>query len=204
EVAAQVGAQGALDVSGAVAEGDLFGDGNLDLIINKGVEGTLGSDGSHQVLRNLGNSVGNHWLELNLVGTTSNYLGIGARVTVKTATGLTVYRQQNGGVHTYSQDSLDLHFGLVQSQQVTQILVTWPSGIVQEVDDVAVNQRLSIVEPYNGPTFTPTATITPTTTPSATGTPTITPTRTSTPTRTRTPTRTATPTRTPTGAAPSW
>jgi hypothetical protein len=209
EVAAQVGAQGALDVSGAVATGDLWGDGNLDLVINKGVEGWIGSQAPHQVLRNFGNSAGNHWLEISLVGTQSNYLGIGARVTVKANTGLSLYRQQNGGAHSYSQDSLDLHFGLGQSQQVTQILINWPSGIFQEVDNVVVDQRLQIVEAATGPTTTPTITPTVTSTPTATLSPTVTPiaTKTKGPGPTRTPSATRTkgpgPTRTPTATGTS-
>jgi hypothetical protein len=194
EVAAQVGAQGAFDVNGAVATGDLFGDGNLDLVINKGLEGSS-TYWPHAILRNLGNTVGNHWLELTLVGTKSNYLGNGARVTVKTDTGLTLYRQQNGGTHTYSQNSLTLHFGLGQSQQVTQILVTWPSGLVQEVDNVGVDQLMRIVEPFTGPTATPTLTptLSPTPTQARKPTATRTPTRTPTPTRIRRPTATLTP-----------
>jgi hypothetical protein len=130
KVGAQVGAQGALDVNGAVAEGDLFGDGNLDLVLNKGLgQNAQATGGPHAVLRNLGNNVGNHWLEISLAGQTSNLLGIGARVAVTTDTGLTLYRQENGGMHQYAQDSLVLHFGTGQSHLVSKVVVTWPSGI---------------------------------------------------------------------------
>jgi hypothetical protein len=207
EVGAQAGqAQGALDVSGSVASGDLFNDGNLDLFVNKG----LGTDSAvsgapHQVLRNLGNGDNNTWLELWLKGTQSNYLGIGARVEVITDTGLTLYRQQNGGYHQFSQDSLVLHFGLGQSQHVTQIIINWPSGITQTLSNVAVDQLLTVVEASGGSsTSTPSSTASPavtsSSTPTRSPTPTITAVASATSSRTATTTRTpsATPNRTPT------
>jgi hypothetical protein len=226
EVGALVGAQGALDVSGTVATGDLFGDGNLALVIGKGLPAhSCANGGPHEVLRNFGNTANNSWLEIALVGTQSNILGIGARVSVTTDTGLTIYRQQNGGVHQYSQDSLYLHFGLGQSQLITQITVHWPSGLTQTVINQSVNELSTITEstsvgaPTNtptsaasstatltmSPTKTPKTFVTPTRSPTATlsPTPTLTPTLTNTPqptatpTNTNTPRQTATPTNTP-------
>jgi hypothetical protein len=212
EVAASAGqAQGALDVSGSVASGDLFNDGHLDLFVNKG----LGTDSAvsgapHQVLQNLGSGDPNTWLELWLTGTQSNYLGIGARVEVITDTGLTLYRQQTGGVHQFSQDSLVLHFGLGPSQSVKHVIITWPSGITQTLDDVAVTQILRVVEtsnvsptltPLPSSTFTPTATQTPTKTPRATATPHPSSTPTASPTGSPANTATPTPVASVTGAA---
>ena len=59
------------------------------------------------LLHNSGNT--NHWLELELVGTSSNRDGIGARVLV-TAGGKTQLREQSGGVHLWAQDSMLMLF----------------------------------------------------------------------------------------------
>ena len=51
------------------------------------------------------------FLQLDLVGTTSNRDAVGAKVYV-TAGGVTQYREQNGGYHRWSQNFMRLHFGL--------------------------------------------------------------------------------------------
>ena len=65
--------------------------------------------GPKQLFHNLGNS--NHWMEFDLVGTTSNRDGIGSKVYV-TAGGVTQYREQNGGYHRWSQNFMRVHVGL--------------------------------------------------------------------------------------------
>jgi hypothetical protein len=42
--------------------------------------------------------------------------------------------------------TLNTHFGLGQDTEITTITVQWPSGIVDTLEDVAVNQTLVIVE----------------------------------------------------------
>jgi hypothetical protein len=38
------------------------------------------------------------------------------------------------------------HFGLGDAMKVDTLRIEWPSGIVQELKDVAVNQQLEVVE----------------------------------------------------------
>ena len=57
-----------------LAAGDLFNDGNIDLVIEN-------LDGPPEILRNHG-MPGNHWIGLELQGTKSNRLAIGAKVTI--------------------------------------------------------------------------------------------------------------------------
>ena len=70
---------------------------------------------------------------------------MGAKVYV-TAGGVTQRRDQNGGVHSSSQDHQRLHFGLAQNEQVERIEIEWPSGIRQQIENVGINQILKITE----------------------------------------------------------
>lgn len=124
-------------------------DGFLDLFVTNG-EGPspFADDGPHQLFRNMGNE--NHWLQIDLVGTTSNRDGIGATVTVETA-GVIQRRDQRGGMHRYSQNHQRLHFGLDKHERVDKLTVYWPSGIVQTLHDVAADQFLRIEERQDKP-----------------------------------------------------
>ena len=97
-----------------------------------------------QLYRNRGNR--NHWLEIDLRGTRSNRDGVGAQVYV-TAGGKTQLREQNGGVHRYwGQNDQRLHFGLGANDNVSEIVVSWPSGIRQRITGRAADRVLTIVE----------------------------------------------------------
>ena len=136
-------------VGDSVTTADFDGNGFLDLLTASG--GSMGrslglpsDNGRYQLFRNVGN--GNHWIKIDLEGTTSNRDGIGARVVV-TAGGVTQTRFQDGGVHERGQNHARLHFGLAKHGQVDKITVRWPSGVVQELLGVKANQVLRIKEP---------------------------------------------------------
>jgi hypothetical protein len=75
----------------------------------------------------------------------SNRDGIGAVVQL-TSGGVTQTRVQDGGVHQYGQNSQRLHFGLANNIRIDKIAVHWPSGTLQELINVPVNQVLNIKE----------------------------------------------------------
>jgi hypothetical protein len=136
-------------VGDSVTTVDFDRDGFLDLLITTG--GSMGrslglpSDaGGYHLYRNIGNS--NHWIEMDLEGTTSNRDGIGARVDL-TAGGVTQTRVQDGGVHHRGQNHARLHFGLAKNTRIDKIAVHWPSGVVQELTGVGADQILRIKEP---------------------------------------------------------
>ena len=107
----------------AVADYDL--DGFLDLLVANGLNMRPVYIGGHkQLFHNLGN--GNTWIEFDLVGTTSNRDGIGAKLYV-TAGGVTQYREQNGGFHRWSQNFMRVHAGLAANTQA-DTTVLWPDG----------------------------------------------------------------------------
>ncbi len=98
-----------------------------------------------QLFQNQGNA--NNWIEIDLQGIQSNREGIGARVLV-TSGGTTQVREQNGSTHHFAQNSSILHFGLGLDSIIDRIEVQWSSGIVQILNNIAVNQFLNIVEPF--------------------------------------------------------
>ncbi len=97
--------------------------------------------------RNNGNT--NHWLKVKCVGTASNRAGIGAKVRVRAtirAKELWQLREISGGTG-FGQTSLLAHFGLGDAATAQTVRIEWPSGAVQELHDVSVNQTLTVVEP---------------------------------------------------------
>lgn len=123
------------------ASGDLDGDGDLDIAYIE--TGRVGIRGLH-VLENRVTS--GAWLQLELVGTASNRDAVGAVVSVN-AGGVDMLRQVEGGHGYASFNHRTLHFGLAGAEIVDQIQVRWPSGQQQTLEDIAVDQRLRIVEP---------------------------------------------------------
>ena len=113
------------------AVGDLNNDGFLDFQ-------------SGNTLRiNSGNS--NKWLKLNLQGIQSNRNGIGARVEIYGAWGKQIRDVRSGEGFKY-MSSLNVHFGIGQATTIDQVIIRWPSGVIDTYSNVSPNQRLSVVE----------------------------------------------------------
>ncbi len=146
------GASGLLvGVGDSATTADVNGDGFLDILTASG--GSMGrslglpsDNGRYQLFRNVGN--GNHWVMIDLEGTTSNRDGIGAMVQL-TAGGVTQMRLQDGGVHHRGQNHSRLHFGVGKHAQIDKITIHWPSGVVQELRGIKANQVLRVKESRN-------------------------------------------------------
>jgi hypothetical protein len=129
-----------------VAWADYDNDGFLDLFI------TSESTGPNFLHHNHGND--NQWLKVKLVGIASNRSAIGAKVRAEATIGGQTIRQMreitgNGGQNGGS-GGLVAHFGLGDAMKVDTLRIEWPSGIVQELKDVAVDQILRVVETQEG------------------------------------------------------
>ena len=105
-------------------------------LVNLGARGEL--------LRNTSPSTG-HWLTVQLTGSKSNRDGIGAKVEVD-AGDLKQFAERVAGSGYLSQNDWRLHFGLGPHEKVDRITITWPGGIRQVVEGVAVDQAIAITE----------------------------------------------------------
>lgn len=148
---------GYLDVLGS-GNNIMFGDGNFHFVPNANTYnvstvdrpiGDLNNDGfldiqnGTSVLFNNGNS--NKWLNINLQGNQSNRNGIGARIEIYGPWGKQI-RDVQSGTGFQNMSTITAHFGLGTATQVDQVVIKWPSGIIDAINNVSSNQNLLIVE----------------------------------------------------------
>lgn len=115
----------------AGAIGDLNNDGFLDF------------RAGNKVFYNDGNN--NNWIKINLKGIASNYNGIGARVEIYGAWGRQIRNVQSGSGFAHMH-TLNPHFGIGSATAIDSIVVKWPSGTVDVIENPAINTPVTIVE----------------------------------------------------------
>lgn len=123
--------------SRGLAVGDLFNDGQMDIVIGN-------IDGAPQVLRNHG-IAGNHWVSFELAGTKSNRMAIGARLKL-VAGGMTQTDEIHSGGSYLSQNDTRVHFGLGQATKIDSLEIRWPSGAVETLKNLDVDKFYSVLE----------------------------------------------------------
>lgn len=122
---------------------DFDNDGDLDLYL---YNSTL--DIPNVLYQNHNNNNGN-WIVIKCIGTVSNRSAIGAKVRIKATFNsssqwqLREINPQTGGK---SNSSFNAHFGLGDANIVDSIKIEWPSGYIQILTDVEINQYLKITE----------------------------------------------------------
>jgi enediyne biosynthesis protein E4 len=117
---------------------DYDNDGKVDaFVVNLGGRGEL--------LRNVSTGTG-HWVAVKLKGTKSNRDGVGARVEIWAA-GREQVAERVAASGYLSQDDGRLHFGLGTAAKVDRIVVHWPSGRLQTLENLSVDRVLTVEEP---------------------------------------------------------
>lgn len=117
--------------------GDYDNDGYLDVLIVNNGEAPL-------LLHNRGESK-NNWLGLQLVGTKSNVMGIGAIITWQAGGAKHSRLKTNGGSYLASHDPREV-LGLGKATKVDSLEIRWPSGKVDKFENLPVNKYIKIVE----------------------------------------------------------
>ena len=120
------------------AFGDLDNDGDVDIVVNN-----LGQKAS--ILRNDGGNRRN-WIGIRTVGTKSNRDGIGSRVKVVSASALTQFFIVNTAIGYLSASDKRIIAGLGSDSFAKIVEITWPSGVVQKLDNVKAGQIFEVVE----------------------------------------------------------
>jgi enediyne biosynthesis protein E4 len=121
------------------AVGDLDNDGRLEIVVNCNDEPAI-------VLHSEGGPA-NHWLIVDTHGTVSNRDGIGTVIRLVSESGAEQYGTVNTAGSYLSASDKRVHFGLGADRRVRLLELTWPSGTVQGVQDIAADQILSVKEP---------------------------------------------------------
>ncbi len=121
----------------SVAHADFDNDGKMDFVC-----ANAGEDGN-QIFKNT--SADKNYLNINLEGTNSNSKGIGARVYVD-ADDASWMDISTCGTGYAAQNSSTFHFGLNDKNIVDNLTIHWPSGNTQTLENIDVNQTITVNE----------------------------------------------------------
>lgn len=119
---------------------DWDGDGDADLTVG----------GQQELPRLYRNDIENgaHGVVLDLRGTTSNHLAVGAWLAVwLDEAAEPLHRYVGGAAHPYSLQAPFVTVGLGAATRIPRLQIRWPSGTVQEVRDLDADRAHTITEP---------------------------------------------------------
>ncbi len=119
------------------AFGDFNNDGCVDVVIN--------NQNARASLLKVTRQNSNHWISIKLVGTKSNRSAIGARLKCVAGSLSQIDEVRSGGSYL-SQNDLRIHFGLGQKTNIDLLEIRWPSGMVDQLRNIAANQFVRIHE----------------------------------------------------------
>jgi enediyne biosynthesis protein E4 len=123
--------------SRGLAVGDLFNNGNLDVVIE-----TL--DGSPIILKNEG-VPDRHWVSFELTGVQSNRMALNARIRI-VAGGVTQTDEVHSGGSYLSQNDTRIHFGLGTATKIDTVEIFWPSGKTDKIANLVADSFYSVME----------------------------------------------------------
>ncbi|QDV41565.1 ASPIC and UnbV [Stieleria neptunia] len=124
-------------VGRGLARLDFNRDGNIDVAVTH-----LGETSALLINRT---ETQNHWIQIQLVGTRSERDAIGAKVDVQVGD-RSLSQWVVAGDGFFCRNEAVVAFGLGNRQQVDQLSIRWPSGRRQQLNNLAADRRLLIVE----------------------------------------------------------
>ena len=124
----------------------------IDLAFDEGAVGDFNGDGYLDVGRAgdlwMNDGGTNNWVKFALVGVESNLHGIGARITINGDWGIQIREVRSGTGYSH-MSTLIAHFGLGTSTEIESVLIEWPSGTVDLIENVDVNSQHVFIEGEN-------------------------------------------------------
>jgi len=119
-----------------VALGDLFNDSHEEALVNNMNE----KPSLYYNTKPVGN-----FISLQLIGVKSNRAAIGAVVTLESGSSRYAQEVRSGGGYI-SQSDLRLHFGLGKVATAEKIVIRWPSGFVETLQNLPANRYYVVRE----------------------------------------------------------
>ena len=125
--------------SKGVAYADFDRDGRMDMYV-------VNQEGSPILYRNVTPAGRRHWLEIDTVGTASNRDGCGARLVAHVGKARLLRQVFCGGTSLATGSDSVVHIGLGKRDSIDKLVVMWPSGIQQILENVKADRLIQITE----------------------------------------------------------
>ena len=125
----------------AVAQFDLDGDGDLDMMVNN-------FNGPAMLYRNNASGNGNHWIKIRLTGDPAKGVtrdAIGAKIIIDTAHQKGMWREVFSTIGYLTSNPKEQHVGLGADKRA-DVTVIWPGGERQTFKGLAADKRYQIVQ----------------------------------------------------------